>query len=187
MKLYVCEVFLKIYIFRKNRWAWCWESQTESTERQTVGFDLFVGCVVVNTVENTLIFIMAEVDLPSHFNNSSALSTRSNQATVLSHCIWQLLTGGVISDSVGVWRAATCRWQTSCSSTKTNNNHTTCVVMLFVVSNLSLHPSPTNRSNLGPNKTVSLSNKHEYGIEPKLSIDCVLSPKIGGKNRNTKI
>ena len=54
-------------------------------------------------------------------------------------------------------------------SPNTEANHTTCPLILLV-SNKCLHPSPASGSNLGLNTTESLSNKHEYGIEPRLTV-----------------
>lgn len=80
------------------------------------------------------------------FNKSYKWGFRVIQATVLSQCIWQYLTGGVITDSVAMWRSVACRWQTFCSSTNTHYNHTTCPLMVLVETNLcliSIYNQPT--------------------------------------------
>lgn len=49
--------------------------------------------------------------------------------------------------------------------------------MLFVLTDLCLHPSPSRRSKLGLSTTVSLSDKHEDGTDPRLTVcscfDCL--------------
>ena len=65
---------------------------------------------------------------------------------------------------------------------KHQHQHRTHPLMLFVVTNPRLHPSPSSSSNLGLNAALSLSNKHADGIEPRLTVcsctDCVLPPEI---------